>query len=108
MHHITLELFSYELVFDPVRFLRSAIPTAFSTSPSRSSSFHFFWTASPPSTFSLLTEKKLSTDLEDAFVRFKLFWDAMMDTHELLRYYKNQFEAIGWFEKIHWLIFMLC
>ena len=30
----------------------------FSTSPSRSSSFHFFWTASPPSTFSLLTEKK--------------------------------------------------
>ena len=68
------------------------------------SSCHFFWTASPPSTFSLLTEKKLSTDLEDAFVRFKLFWDAMMDTHELLRYYKNQFEAIGWFEKINSLI----
>ena len=28
----------------------------------------------------------------------------MMDTHELLRYYKNQFEAIGGFEKIDSLI----
>ena len=39
---------------------------------------------SPPSTFLLLTEKKLSIDLENAFVRFVLFRDAMMGTHQLL------------------------
>ena len=33
--------------------------------------------------FSLLTEKKLLIDLEDALVRLILFRDAMMDTHEL-------------------------
>ena len=42
---------------------------------------------------SLLTEKKLSIDLENVLVRFVLFRDAMMDTHQLLRYYKSQVEA---------------
>ena len=46
-------------------------------------SIHFFVTS----------EKKLLIDLEDAFVRFILFQDAMMDTHELLRYYKSQVKA---------------
>ena len=46
-------------------------------------SIHFFVTS----------EKKLLIDLEDAFVRFILFRDAMMDTHELLRYYTSQVEA---------------
>ena len=46
-------------------------------------SIHFFVTC----------EKKLLIDLQNAFVRFILFRDAMMDTHELLRYYKSQVEA---------------
>ena len=63
-------------------------------SPSRFASFRFFRTASPPSTFLLLTEKKLSIDLKNAFVRFFLYRDAMMDTRiQLLRYYKSQVEA---------------
>ena len=46
-------------------------------------SLHFFVTS----------EKKLLIDLEDAFVRFILYWDAMMDIDELLGYYKSQVEA---------------
>ena len=43
--------------------------------------------------FHYLLRKKPSIDLEDAFVRFILFRDHMMDTHELLRYYKSEVEA---------------
>ena len=92
--------FPYKLVFALVRFLSSTTPlpwlplkregserdrkrpktsenqtttpSMFSNSPSTSSSFCFFWTALLSSTFSLLTEKKLSIDLENVFARFNL------------------------------------
>ena len=81
MHRITLELFWYELVFDPVRFLSSAtihhlrfplhcqglLPVTSSELLRHHPLFRY------------LLKKKLSTDLEDAFVRCNLFWDAMID-----------------------------
>ena len=48
-------------------------------------SFHFFVTS----------ENKLLIDFEDVFVRFILFGDAKMDTHELLRYYKSKSRLSG-------------
>ena len=42
--------------------------------------------------FFVTSEKELLIDLEDA-LRFILFRDAMMDTHELLRYYTSQVKA---------------
>ena len=74
-----------------IKILNNFFHLIFHWTQSRSDSIRFFWTASPPSTFSWLIEKKLLIDLEDAFVRFILFRDTM--THELLQYYKSQVEA---------------
>ena len=61
--------------------------------------------ASLPSTYSLLTEKKVSIDLEDGFARFNLpksRLSGLQTTHG------KSGKLVGRSKKIHWLIFMLC
>ena len=73
--------------------------------PSRSSSFRFFWTASPPFTFWLLTEKKVSIDLEMSpcdVTKTKSRLSGLETTQG------KSSKDVGRFEKIHGLIFMLC
>ena len=73
--------------------------------PSRSSSFRFFWTASPSFTFWLLTEKKVSIDLEMSpcdVTKTKSRLSGLETTQG------KSSKHVGRFEKIHWLIFVLC
>ena len=49
--------------------------------------YYFYYPCSLPRfKYRPISGYQISIDLEDAFIRFILFRDAMMDTHELLRY----------------------